>query len=650
MKRQLIFIRDKKRGNYVDKTSEITSIQHVGRYINITFESPKIFHYRKENVVYYPLLKTRRRVRIYHNGELQPYDTLFDYGKYVKLGTRRQECSPALKKSEIEICKIHTPATSTKNILSYFRQLLQAVPETTVESPEEPLPESEETGNSIPEKLIQALDNIDLQDERTALFNYLNRRIRIHKIDTDRIVYPFGCNASQKLATQRALSSNISVIEGPPGTGKTQTILNIVANLLMQGKTVGIVSNNNEAVKNVREKFTKYGYGTLMAELGNRQNIQTFFETKQANFSPEQSWRLEKSAQSLANKRLGKLSAKIDESFRRQNELAELRTRLANTECEYRHLQEERPLAGERMQRLNRFFRRRFNSRRALLLRHFMTVKYSEYSQLSILRRVELLFRFGVLHQRQLFEWAGDLQDYADHQFYRMLIDELAGKIGRIERWLHKYDVCSLNDEYTHISACLFQDRLFRRYEEMGQIGTQTNFRASDYKHNFNKFIERYPVLLSTTYSLHSSIGSGHVLDYVIVDESSQVNVITAAICCAYCRNIVVIGDSRQLPHIVDEKLTEYSNNLRTQYRVPEEYDYIHQNILTSLKRVFLKKLPVTLLREHYRCHPQIINFCNRKYYRGRLLIMSHSDDNHPYDNSFQILFQQRPDLQPASN
>ena len=29
------------------------------------------------------------------------------------------------------------------------------------------------------------------------------------------------------------------------------------------------------------------------------------------------------------------------------------------------------------------------------------------------------------------------------------------------------------------------------------------------------------------------------------------------------------------------------------------------------------------MLREHYRCHPKIINFCNQKFYRGELIIMT---------------------------
>ena len=41
----------------------------------------------------------------------------------------------------------------------------------------------------------------------------------------------------------------MSIIEGPPGTGKTTTILNILANLIYQNKKVVVVSKN-KSIKN----------------------------------------------------------------------------------------------------------------------------------------------------------------------------------------------------------------------------------------------------------------------------------------------------------------------------------------------------------------------------------------------------------------
>ena len=78
-------------------------------------------------------------------------------------------------------------------------------------------------------------------------------------------VYPFGFNVSQKKAVERALTSKLSVIEGPPGTGKTQTILNIIANAVMRGESVAVVSNTNSATENVFEKLKKYNVDFIAA-------------------------------------------------------------------------------------------------------------------------------------------------------------------------------------------------------------------------------------------------------------------------------------------------------------------------------------------------------------------------------------------------
>ena len=84
------------------------------------------------------------------------------------------------------------------------------------------------------------------------------------------------------------MSNQLSVVQGPPGTGKTQTILNIIANLLINNKTVLIVSNNNDATANVYEKLAseKYGLGFICAAHGKRQNIEAFLKNQQ-QFYPE---------------------------------------------------------------------------------------------------------------------------------------------------------------------------------------------------------------------------------------------------------------------------------------------------------------------------------------------------------------------------
>lgn len=110
-------------------------------------------------------------------------------------------------------------------------------------------------------------DKCDFIGNDTAASYYLNPTQHAPKsYRKKQLIFPFGCNSSQKEAVNNAFFKHqISVIQGPPGTGKTQTILNIISNIVLQGKTVMIVSNNNSATTNVQEKLEKYGLSFIVA-------------------------------------------------------------------------------------------------------------------------------------------------------------------------------------------------------------------------------------------------------------------------------------------------------------------------------------------------------------------------------------------------
>jgi len=347
---------------------------------------------------------------------------------------------------------------------------------------------------------------------------------------------------------------------------------------------------------------------------------------------PDPAWRLPAEERTALRTRLGELSAAIDELFRVDAELADLRTKRSYAQCEYRHLLWEQPLDEARMRRIDRCFFRPIDSRRALSFRHLVTERW-QGGRPSLALRAGLLFRCGAWPGKRLFADAELLPAYADRKFYETYIAELSARIARLGAPSDEQCAKSLIEAYGKVSEALFRDMLYRKYERLNEARQEERppFTMQNYRMLFRAFVERYPVVLSTTHSLCASIGAGHLLDYVIIDESSQVDILTAAVCCACCRNIVIIGDSRQLPHIVEEQLRAKAEELRDKHRVPDAYDYVRQNILSSFKRVFAERLPVTLLREHYRCHPLIIDFCNRKYYRNELLIMTEPKGGYPF-------------------
>lgn len=149
--------------------------------------------------------------------------------------------SKTYKRGELEVSTSCLSENTSNDCLSYLRNLA-AINEL-----------KRDNGEVL---LKKQYENLTFVNKDSALAVYLNPKehpIQQHSCDT--IIFPFGGNASQFKAVRTALTSQMSVIQGPPGTGKTQTILNIIANLLLQNRTIEIVSNNNSATENVLEKL-----------------------------------------------------------------------------------------------------------------------------------------------------------------------------------------------------------------------------------------------------------------------------------------------------------------------------------------------------------------------------------------------------------
>ena len=60
-------------------------------------------------------------------------------------------------------------------------------------------------------------------------------------------------------------------------------------------------------------------------------------------------------------------------------------------------------------------------------------------------------------------------------------------------------------------------------------------------------------MVLSTTYSIKGTLSIDHIYDYLIVDEASQVDLATGVLAFSCARNIVIVGDLKQLPNVLTE-------------------------------------------------------------------------------------------------
>ena len=99
----------------------------------------------------------------------------------------------------------------------------------------------------------------------------------------------FKLNESQEKAVQSALVNNLTVITGPPGTGKSQVVLNIMANAMWNGQTVLFASKNNKAVNVVVDKMKSSLEENFIIRMGNDiyrkeavQQMETLFEKRES--------------------------------------------------------------------------------------------------------------------------------------------------------------------------------------------------------------------------------------------------------------------------------------------------------------------------------------------------------------------------------
>ena len=474
---------------------------------------------------------------------------------------------------------------------------------------------NEETGEKL---LSKRFDKISFVGSDIALAKYLNpSSVQVSKGRHEYIpIFPFGCNNSQYKAVKNAMENQISVIQGPPGTGKTQTILNIIANILLQGKTVQIVSNNNSATENVYEKLSspKYNLGFIVAPLGSSKNKKIFVENQDANYPDFSLWKTNENPDDL-QKRIAEQSIQLKAFFDKQEKLACLRQELSQlvTEQEYfNQYVEESDVNTESIK-----FKKNLSSKDWMALWQECQLISEEKKAIGFWFKIKALLKYGVT------DWNFYRQDISkiittfQAMYYGAKRSELSAEIVDIEKYLNSVNK-DLLDDLCNQSMIVLKDKLARKYESNNN---RTIFSEDDLWKEPYDVLAEYPVILSTTFSSRNSLNSDMVYDYLIMDEASQVDIATGALALSCARNVVIVGDTKQLPNVVTEDIKAKATAIFGAFNVNEGYRYT-KSFLQSILDI-MPNVTQTLLREHYRCHPKIINFCNQKFYRGELIIMT---------------------------
>lgn len=480
---------------------------------------------------------------------------------------------------------------TAKCILNYYRRVVQMTAKT-----------KEDT------YMLSQFDAITNVNAESILAIYLKGKNGKSTCPLNRaIISPFGTNLSQLEAVKMAFNNRISIIEGPPGTGKTQTILNLIANAVVKGYKIAIASNNNSAIENVYEKLQKYGFDFLCALLGNKENTESFFEHLDTNVPDLNTKERTKS------ERIGQFNYILPELFLKENTKNKLIETKNSIELEHKHF-----LCQHDVFDFNKYiFKTTKISKDKLLsvlvfLSEYQHEKLSAFKKFKLRRMIKANKKF---HHLSLEDQIILLQN----EYFLVCIKDIDKKIQKINEELHNQSFEDILNEYKDLSLISLKNSLY----EMFKNKRTNSYEKVDYKKNFDKFVEDFPVILSSTYALAQCTKNGFLFDYLIVDESSQVNMASAILSMRVAKNMVIVGDINQLPQIDEQGFGRINQKLLEQYVVDESYSYYGHSIMSSILTVYKDSVPKTLLKEHYRCNPQIIGFCNQEFYDNQLIVYS---------------------------
>ena len=401
------------------------------------------------------------------------------------------------------------------------------------------------------------------------------------KIERTIVSYNKKINISQLSAVYNAMMSPITYVEGPPGTGKTQTILNVILSAFANRETCLICSNNNKPLDDIFKSFNFVVPNSSFTasekiifpiiRLGNwDENIKACSRIIECyNY-------VRKFPEGKVNDSL-KILDEVKKEYNKMGKLIDLYESQNHNEEQikkYQNIKDQfSDLNSESMKQLNDYCNIKIEENRKNL---------NKYARITD----EIAQRYTISGKD-------------DRTFMRFLKMHSLEKLQKLKQPRYR-DL---------IQICLLEniDERGKRLKQYLQKGD-----------NFKKFLDAFPFIISTNASAINLGENVSSFDLTIMDEAGQCNSAPAISAIVRGKRLMLVGDLKQLPHItnlensVNEKLMEH-------YNVPDDYNYITNSILAVMKNVD-KRSKKILLNYHYRCTQNIIKFSNMRYYNGKLI------------------------------
>ena len=430
---------------------------------------------------------------------------------------------------------------------------------------------------------ISEMDKTNTMSTPVRAFFGRNRPVREKQQDPNIVVFDKDkINIDQMRVVYNSMVNHVTYVKGPPGTGKTETIFNVLLSAYANDKTVLVCSNNNHPVDDIFDKMT----GSIKhKKLFSSEFEEVTFPIMRLGSNEEMVETLKKLRAILEfAKKKQKTKLKIEVTEKNKDKIVAGYHELREVLKDYEQIQEMK-------EKVDKLF----------VIKSMESVPIVNE---KIDEQIEY-YKNRISEMRQIND--SDVTKYAisaskNNDFQNWIYYSSLGRVLKLVNPTYKdlRDIINIDDDEEAV-------RQLNRY-------------VRDDK-NLRRFTEIFPIIVCTNISCDKLGSPKPQFDLCIMDEAGQCNVATSLIPIIRGTDILLVGDTNQLqPVTVIEN--ETNEALRLKYNVSKEYDYVSNSILSTMLRKD-KNSKSILLRYHYRCGQKIANFVNKRFYEQKLKLLN---------------------------
>ena len=458
-------------------------------------------------------------------------------------------------------------------------------------------------------------------------------------------VTPLSLSDAQFNVVKNVENTRLVSVFGPPGTGKSQTIVNLVAHLIANGKTVLVASRMDKAVDVVAERLNDLGAPFLALRAG-RANYQKelsmqlqdlLSEKVDLNDGVESSILCDVSDMDALLKSMNDLEKKAETIIKLEEEWTLLSNEIAQEEPNHQnHLYIKSNLKADEIHSIEEIistltsnmeksgFLASFKNNSSLSkLKKIIKTNFDVNNENLMILKLELEFAKKICEARMI---ETKIQTIGN-------IHVISEQLRTMRKKQRKLAVDILKSKRREALKGLMRDpvkrqRLFVHSKSLVERKKNLQSRLLETE-DFKPLLEAFPCWCVTTYAVSGSLPlKPGLFDVVIIDEASQCDIASCFPILYRAKKAVVVGDDKQLPHLSFlEKAKEQS--FMSQYGINDRYQLMWRfrtNSMFDLANYY--SMHPVLLDEHFRSLPPVINYSNKEFYGNRIKVMRRNDNS----------------------